>query len=61
MARSKETLESRILAYFRSSELGAAQLLFGLVAGEMRARTPKAVAKKKAVKKVEPPKDSIGE
>lgn len=63
MARSKDSFESKILTFFRTSPLEAAQLLFGLVAGEMRARTPKAVAKKKAVKKTsaEPPKDSIGE
>lgn len=61
MARSKDSFESKILTFFRSSELGAAQLLFGLVAGEMRTRAPKAASKKKAAKKVEPPKDSIGE
>jgi len=63
MARSKDSFESKILTFFRSSPLEAAQLLFGLVAGEMRLRTPKAATKKKAAvnKAAEPPKDSIGE
>ena len=51
MARNKDSFESRILAHFRAAPLEAAQMLFGLVAGEMRSRAPKAVAKKKAVVK----------
>ena len=52
MARNKDSFESRILAHFRAVPLDAAQMLFGLVAGEMRSRTPKsAMAKKKAVVK----------
>ena len=60
MARNKDSFESRILAHFRAAPLEAAQMLFGLVAGEMRSRTPKTVAKKKAVVKRQAP-TSAGE
>ena len=59
MARSKDSFESKILTHFRTAELPAAQMLFGLVAGEMRQRTPKVATKKSPkVKKVAATLDS---
>ncbi len=64
MARSKDSFESRVLQHFKTAPLDAAQLLFGLVASEMRARTPKVAKKAAKVKRVAAatqPTDSLGE
>ncbi len=37
----RESMESRIISYFREEELSKAGLMFGLVKGEMGKRQPK--------------------
>ena len=37
----RESIESRIINYFREEELSKANLVFGLVKGEMTKRQPK--------------------
>lgn len=34
----RQTIESKVVQYFRSADLAQAELVFGLVAGEMKAR-----------------------
>jgi len=47
MPRSKQTQESRVLAFFQEAPLEAAQLLLGLAKAEVARRQPPAPAKTK--------------
>ncbi len=52
MPRSSETLESKVLGFFKTAPLPVAQLLLGLVTTEVKSRsggigTPKPAKKKK--------------
>ena len=50
MPNRRESIEARIISYFRDEELSKATLVFGLVKGEMTKRQPKK-------RKVSKPKD----
>jgi len=46
----RQTIESRIVQYFRTAPLEQAELVLGLVQGEVKARRPKQVKTSKRTK-----------